>query len=71
MQSVNFDFTIIIVIAFNPCSTNNGGCSHLCLLSTVDPKHYSCDCPTGMILSNDSLTCNELLENSTGGNIIK
>ena len=60
--------TLYSIIVFNPCSTNNGGCSHLCLLSADDLKHYSCDCPTGMILSNDTLTCNELLANSSSGN---
>lgn len=30
-----------------PCSINNGGCSHLCLLK---PNGYSCACPTGIKL---------------------
>ena len=44
----------------NPCGTNNGGCSHLCLLS---PKEYGvvgfeCACPDQFYLSvNDSKTC--------------
>lgn len=38
-----------------PCDTNNGGCSHLCLLSTNSPG-YSCACPTGVKLLN-STTC--------------
>ncbi|XP_011296947.1 low-density lipoprotein receptor-related protein 4 isoform X1 [Fopius arisanus] len=35
-------------IGINPCK-NNGGCSHLCLL-TVDPPNYKCACPTGLII---------------------
>ncbi|KAL0269033.1 UNVERIFIED_CONTAM: hypothetical protein PYX00_010774 [Menopon gallinae] len=31
------------------CSENNGGCSHLCLLSP-DPVGYRCACPTGVKL---------------------
>ena len=62
---INTLFYNNLLLVNNPCSTNNGGCSHLCLLSAVDPRNYSCDCPTGMILSNVSLTCNN---NSTGGN---
>ena len=41
----------------NPCLIANGGCSHICLLSTVDPRHYSCSCPKGMILGDDSHSC--------------
>lgn len=39
----------------SPCQTNNGGCSHLCLLSQYPPK-YSCSCPTGYKLM-DNITC--------------
>ncbi|KAJ6647666.1 Prolow-density lipoprotein receptor-related protein 1, partial [Pseudolycoriella hygida] len=40
---------------FNPCSTNNGGCSHLCLLSTN--KTFKCECPHVMRLDTDNKTC--------------
>nr|XP_046910125.1 low-density lipoprotein receptor-related protein 5-like [Dermatophagoides farinae] len=43
--------------SFNPCDRNNGGCSHLCLLSSANPSHYSCACPTGVILKSDNRTC--------------
>lgn len=36
----------------NPCNTNNGGCSHLCLLN---PKGYSCACPIGIRARNNRL----------------
>ncbi|RWS07569.1 low-density lipoprotein receptor-related protein 6-like protein [Dinothrombium tinctorium] len=39
-----------------PCDKNNGGCSHLCLLSSKQP-FYSCSCPTGILLLNDKKTC--------------
>ncbi|XP_057187146.1 low-density lipoprotein receptor-related protein 4 isoform X1 [Triplophysa rosa] len=38
------------------CSVNNGGCSHLCLLSPA-PKGSSCACPTGINLQADGKTC--------------
>ena len=37
----------ILILAFNPCASNNGGCSHLCLLSTVSAR-YTCACPDGL-----------------------
>ncbi|KAG8563697.1 hypothetical protein GDO81_016176 [Engystomops pustulosus] len=39
-----------------PCDDNNGGCSHLCLLSPRDP-FYSCACPTGVMLMEDGKSC--------------
>lgn len=38
------------------CLTNNGGCSNLCLLSSLTP-FYSCSCPTSIPLSSDKKTC--------------
>ena len=35
------------LIAVNPCASNNGGCSHLCLLSTASSR-YTCACPDGL-----------------------
>ncbi|KAK7065936.1 Low-density lipoprotein receptor-related protein 4, partial [Halocaridina rubra] len=37
-----------------PCNTRNGGCSHLCLL---EPKNYTCACPTGILMKSDGHTC--------------
>ncbi|CAH0560459.1 unnamed protein product [Brassicogethes aeneus] len=37
-----------------PCHTDNGGCSHLCLLR---PKGHACVCPTGIKLGTDGKTC--------------
>lgn len=39
----------------SPCADNNGGCSHLCLLSIS--KTYKCECPHVMQLSADNKTC--------------
>lgn len=38
----------------NPCGTNNGGCSHLCLYR---PSGHICACPIGLELLADGLTC--------------
>ncbi|CAH0560791.1 unnamed protein product [Brassicogethes aeneus] len=39
----------------NPCEKNNGGCSHLCLLSPIEPR-YSCSCGIGIKLI-DKFNC--------------
>lgn len=43
----------------NPCGSNNGGCSHLCLLAP--PKDgevtYTCACPNQFYLLPDNRTC--------------
>ncbi|XP_061523276.1 low-density lipoprotein receptor-related protein 6 isoform X2 [Phycodurus eques] len=41
-----------------PCSLNNGGCSHLCLLSPDEP-FFRCACPTGVQLLQDAKTCRD------------
>ncbi|XP_042234598.1 low-density lipoprotein receptor-related protein 4-like [Homarus americanus] len=38
------------------CDYDNGGCSHLCLLSP-GPNAYTCACPTGINLQDDQHTC--------------
>ncbi|XP_003373299.1 putative Low-density lipoprotein receptor domain class A [Trichinella spiralis] len=40
----------------NPCGSNNGGCSHLCLISPGG-NSYRCECPQYFILLNDNRTC--------------
>ncbi|MGH0120697.1 UNVERIFIED_CONTAM: hypothetical protein FKN15_035083 [Acipenser sinensis] len=39
----------------HPCQVNNGGCSHLCLLSPGGG--YKCACPTNFYLAADHKTC--------------
>ncbi|KAF7989294.1 hypothetical protein HCN44_007968 [Aphidius gifuensis] len=53
----------------NPCGQNNGGCSHLCLISPPASSYllegygqpgvtsYTCSCPNQFILNNDNKTC--------------
>ncbi|XP_059148486.1 low-density lipoprotein receptor-related protein 6-like isoform X2 [Physella acuta] len=38
------------------CGANNGGCSHLCLMSPL-PPFFTCACPTGVRLMADNRTC--------------
>ncbi|XP_078453259.1 low-density lipoprotein receptor-related protein 6-like [Lampetra planeri] len=40
----------------SPCDRDNGGCSHLCLLSPNKP-FFSCACPTGVRLLDNNKTC--------------
>ncbi|XP_065254712.1 low-density lipoprotein receptor-related protein 6 isoform X5 [Emys orbicularis] len=44
--------------ATNPCGSNNGGCSHLCLMSPIKPS-YQCACPTGVKLLENGKTCKD------------
>lgn len=38
------------------CKSQNGGCSHLCLLAPL-PRGHTCACPTGIKLREDGRTC--------------
>lgn len=46
----------IVVLVVSACDKDNGGCSHLCLLSPF-PPFFSCHCPTGILLQQDNRTC--------------
>ena len=50
-------FMLKVILATSPCGEDNGGCSHLCLLSAVDQNGYTCACPDGMDLQSDKRTC--------------
>lgn len=54
----------------NPCGDTKGGCSHFCLLSAVDPRGYSCDCPDGMVLGDDTMNCTYYVNETTTGIIL-
>lgn len=41
----------------NACSTNNGGCAHLCLPRPGNEK--TCACTTGFIMSPDGTRCEQ------------
>ena len=45
-------FVVGVVSGVNYCL--NTSCSHLCLLK---PQGYSCNCPVGMVLKDDNITC--------------
>ncbi|XP_071823426.1 low-density lipoprotein receptor-related protein 2-like isoform X4 [Apostichopus japonicus] len=47
----------------NPCGTNNGGCSHLCLIA-YGGKAYTCACPDLFVLESDNKTCNAICDNT-------
>ena len=51
--------TSICVVVTNPCDMNNGGCSHLCLLSSTSARGFTCVCPDNMLLGIDGLSCTE------------
>ena len=44
--------SFVVVSGVNYCL--NSSCSHLCLLK---PQGYSCNCPVGMVLQDDNITC--------------
>ncbi|XP_025087886.1 low-density lipoprotein receptor-related protein 4-like isoform X3 [Pomacea canaliculata] len=44
------------------CRTNNGGCSHLCLVAPL-PRGHNCACPTGVLMSEDGVTCEKEMSN--------
>ena len=52
-ETYGFNF----LVSFNPCATENGGCSHLCLLAPG--KRRSCACPSGIALMPDMKTCQD------------
>ena len=46
MYYVGMYLNLTNALATNPCASNNGGCSHLCLLSNTSAGH-TCACPDG------------------------
>lgn len=49
-----FPFLLVFIADIEGCHNNNGGCSHSCLVSE---KGYQCECPRGLVLSEDNHTC--------------
>ena len=48
-----FSTASLILLGFNTCRRNNGGCSHLCLYT---PTEVRCECPLGMTLKERKQT---------------
>ncbi|XP_016104637.1 low-density lipoprotein receptor-related protein 2-like [Sinocyclocheilus grahami] len=42
---------------YNPCDPRSSPCTHICLLSAIGPRFYSCACPSGWTLATDQFTC--------------
>ena len=57
MYDIFFNSLPSLIAGVNPCATNNGGCSDLCLLSSINLNGYSCACHNGTPLSSDGETC--------------
>jgi len=51
------NFLVLYCTGRNPCGSNNGGCSHLCLISPGGDG-YRCACPQNMSLLGDQRNCN-------------
>ena len=45
------------ILGQNPCAENNGGCSHLCLLSAVAADGFTCNCPDDLDLEENGKNC--------------
>lgn len=48
---------IATIIAANPCATDNGNCSQLCLLSATAPAGYRCACSDDYVLTQNQTHC--------------
>ena len=51
-------------IGTNPCALNNGGCTHLCLLSSVQEAGFTCNCPGGTMLNSTQGVCESTSQHS-------
>lgn len=47
-------FLLVFIADIEGCHNSNGGCSHSCLVSE---QGYQCECPRGLVLSEDNHTC--------------
>ena len=43
--------------AYNPCGSNNGNCSDLCLLSALAESGFTCVCPEGQEMDESMRSC--------------
>lgn len=49
--------TFVLSSGYNPCDPHLSPCTHICLLSAIGPRFYSCACPSGWTLAADLFTC--------------
>ena len=49
-------FFLVSLPVPNPCGTNNGGCSDLCLIA-LGGDSATCACPDHFVLASDGMTC--------------
>ena len=57
MMMMNVGFLRFCFKVFSSCATNNGGCSHFCVVKTSGG--HECVCPVGLSLKADGKTCNK------------
>ena len=50
-------YFLFAIAATNPCAIDNGGCSHMCLLSAVTLSGSVCACPEAMLLAANQVDC--------------
>lgn len=53
-------YFVNLILGFNPCEKNNGGCQHLCIVTKVsesDNIGFRCACHIGYALMADLKTC--------------
>lgn len=55
-NSIHLKLVSIYKSGENKCEGHNGGCSHLCLRTSLG---YSCACPTGIKLEDNEHDCEE------------
>ena len=52
------------ILGQNPCGEDNGGCSHLCLLSAVAADGFTCNCPDDLELEENGRNCSGTYSNT-------
>ena len=57
LRKISFLAYFSISTASNPCSTSNGSCSHICVLSAVNIQGYTCLCPNGYTEKENGMNC--------------
>ena len=61
---LNLSQNVLCILGQNPCAENNGGCSHLCLLSAVAADGFTCNCPDDLDLEENGKNCSGTYSNT-------